>query len=186
MLRPVRHADKVGELVADHLALDQEVVLVVHELLERPNVNRTFDSDEELRALEIRREPVELTRLAAVLVVHFVELFAILLVRSLQSVELDHFSRDHACDDREQGQNFLAIDTPRRDLVALAVAHEVEQVLDPGLAIEVASVVSAIEDAVQDELAVVVLVDGVRCVAARSRARRLYFEELELVNDELD
>ena len=57
--------DEVGELVANHGAVDEDVVLLLHQLAERVDVEWAADAREELRILQVGRKLVERLRRAA-------------------------------------------------------------------------------------------------------------------------
>ena len=57
--------DEVGELVANHGAVDEDVVLFLHQLAECVDVERASDAREELRILQVGRKLVERLRRAA-------------------------------------------------------------------------------------------------------------------------
>ena len=62
VLRQHLEIDEVGELVANHGAVDEDVVLLLHQLAERVDVKRASDAREELRVLQVGRELVERLR----------------------------------------------------------------------------------------------------------------------------
>ena len=86
MLRPLRHADEIREFIADHFALNQEIVLIMHDFLKLSQVNWPLDANEYFRAFHVRSELIELVWLTTVLIVQPLELFPVLLVRLLEPV----------------------------------------------------------------------------------------------------
>ena len=54
--------DEVGELVANHGAVDEDVVLFLHQLAECVDVERASDAREELRILQVGRKLVKCLR----------------------------------------------------------------------------------------------------------------------------
>ena len=77
VLRKALEADKVGVFIADCLAMNQEVVLFLHQLLEYWFVKRASHSNKELGVLQVCRELIEGARLAAERLIEAIELFNI-------------------------------------------------------------------------------------------------------------
>ena len=85
--------------------------MILHQVLELADVNGTLGPNEQLGELKIRREFIELVRLAAVLVIQSIELVTVLRTGFLDSIKFDDLCGNHASYDSEQGNILLCIST---------------------------------------------------------------------------
>ena len=79
-------ADEIGVLVANHLAFHEEVILLLHHLLENCRVERASHSNEQLGVLDIGREFIENAWVAAEGRVHVIKLLEVRLRCTLQLI----------------------------------------------------------------------------------------------------
>jgi len=78
-------ANEVGVLVADHRAVHKDVVLLMHQLSERVDVQGSAHADEQLRVFHVAVELAEGLRLRAVGQVQVVELLQVIVVGVLST-----------------------------------------------------------------------------------------------------